>query len=611
MSGPPELKVGFGKDKWRRMKSTSEDASKSDEDIIRAVLAKFHVPKKVVVPSPYVPPLEQELFEHSGRSVRQLHQELVRSGKEPLAVSRVRRGPQGIQKPTEQLGPPRRSRISGPSTQPLTAREYLSTARSTARDKNLARVAEVESQRLQEELQQERAVNTQLETQLKYHEEALQEFLQHHYSEVTDTMTRGECAKHNMTEAEIRIDYYSGLLAEAKTVKEEEAERLQVLTAFQQFLAAVTPSQSLKDLKRKIHEIQERVKESSSFIEGKPIEGSELAELARAVTVATTGTQAVSPRGEGGGGGTLGADLALLRMLRTDTSQSRSSSGLGSKQTPMQASEVSEDKVDAVQEDDEACDHEAFDQFLGDDEHLVDLASMYESQCHALLGLLTRIQNQTEALNKEVDSRQKKLNSRLQEIEQLQEKARGGGHEGQLQDLQTLIGEWPRLSGDAEAQAQLDKLVAQIAEVVSDVFGSSKYSPLVPQAVPEVPPLKKLSPQNSAAKTKGGGGGGAATEGKSSPGKESPVEEVMSEPTVSAGMGQEALLALLEARVTDLCAQLDNIDPALRDAIFLNCEQSRQARLKEEKRQETEMRRAERKQRHLERAMAEPPSRPL
>lgn len=43
----------------------------------------------------------------------------------------------------------------------------------------------------------------------------------------------------------------------------------------------------------------------------------------------------------------------------------------------------------------------------------------------------------------------------------------------------------------------------------------------------------------------------------------------MSEPTVSAGMGQEALLALLEARVTDLCAQLDNIDPDLRDAIFL------------------------------------------
>lgn len=42
--------------------------------------------------------------------------------------------------------------------------------------------------------------------------------------------------------------------------------------------------------------------------------------------------------------------------------------------------------------------------------------------------------------------------------------------------------------------------------------------------------------------------------------------------SVSAGnssMGQEALLALLEARVTDLCAQLDTINPELRDSIFL------------------------------------------
>lgn len=74
MSGPPEMKVGFSKDKWRRMKSTSEDGPKTDEDIIRAVLAKFHVPKKVTIQSPYVPPPEQELFEHTGRSTRQLHQ---------------------------------------------------------------------------------------------------------------------------------------------------------------------------------------------------------------------------------------------------------------------------------------------------------------------------------------------------------------------------------------------------------------------------------------------------------------------------------------------------------------------------------------------------------
>lgn len=74
MSGQPDLKIGFAKDKWRKAKGSSDGASKSDEDIIRAVLAKFHVPKKVTVQSPYVPPPEQELFEHSGRSVRQLHQ---------------------------------------------------------------------------------------------------------------------------------------------------------------------------------------------------------------------------------------------------------------------------------------------------------------------------------------------------------------------------------------------------------------------------------------------------------------------------------------------------------------------------------------------------------
>lgn len=51
--------------------------------------------------------------------------------------------------------------------------------------------------------------------------------------------------------------------------------------------------------------------------------------------------------------------------------------------------------------------------------------------------------------------------------------------------------------------------------------------------------------------------------------KDVPAEAVTEEPTVSAGMGQEALLALLEARVTDLCAELDTIDPALRDSIFL------------------------------------------
>lgn len=40
------------------------------------------------------------------------------------------------------------------------------------------------------------------------------------------------------------------------------------------------------------------LQESSSYIAGKPLEGSDIADLARAVTVATTdNSQAVSPRG--------------------------------------------------------------------------------------------------------------------------------------------------------------------------------------------------------------------------------------------------------------------------------------------------------------------------
>ena len=51
------------------------------------------------------------------------------------------------------------------------------------------------------------------------------------------------------------MQYFSGLLSEARTVQEEERECLQELTAFQQFLAAVTPSQSLKDLRRKLEQV--------------------------------------------------------------------------------------------------------------------------------------------------------------------------------------------------------------------------------------------------------------------------------------------------------------------------------------------------------------------
>ena len=243
--------------------------------------------------------------------------------------------------------------------------------------------------------------------------------------------------------------------------------------------------------------------------------------------------------GEGGaaGQGNLGEHLLNLRMLEE---------GLGAG----------------------LADASAFDAHMGDHQRLLELAQMYEHQCHGLMALLTRVRDQTRAIDTEMTTRRTRLEARLGEIESLKERASSVCHEDQLSDLVTLIREWPRLSGDAQAQQQLDEIIGHIATVVSDVFGSSKYSPLVP-----------------AADGKGGKKG--------------------------VSTGQEALLSLLEARVTDLCAQLDTIAPELRDSIFAGCEQARQARLAEERRQEQERRRAQRKQKHLERALAEPKPRPI
>ncbi|XP_042230352.1 uncharacterized protein LOC121871859 isoform X2 [Homarus americanus] len=460
-----------------------------DEVVARSVLVKFLGPRKKKVKTPYIPPSEKDLFQYSGRTARQLHQDGVQSGTAAQSASRVRRGgalESGVVGREEHLGPPRRRRTLLSNTQPQTATDYLLAARTTARDKNLARVAEVESQRLEKELQSERAINSDLESQLQYHEAALQEFLQHHYRQVTEALTKGDTARRNLTEQELRIDYFTGLLTEAQTVQEEEEEHLQELTAFQQFLAAVTPSQSLKDLKRRLQEVQDEVKASHGAVGH--IEGSDDATSSSSIDfalaaslVAAGNNEIISSAGEGSGGGTLGADLMSLRMIKPGNAPSRSPSRTGCTLSQSMSSEDIQDFMTTSQEDSDTCDAGAFDEFLDDDGHLVDLASVYENQCHALLALLTRLKDHTEAINKEVVTRQKRLDTRLQDIQQLQEKARGGGHEEQLQDLRTLIGEWPRLSGDAEAQNQLDQLVAQIAEVVSDVFGSSEYSPLVPQ----------------------------------------------------------------------------------------------------------------------------------
>lgn len=75
---------------------------------------------------------------------------------------------------------------------------------------------------------------------------------------------------------------------------------------------------------------------------------------------------------------------------------------------------------------------------------------------------MVRLQNQWEAIGKEMTGRQGKLEARLQEIQQLQERAKGAGHLEQLKVLETLISEWPHVSGDEGAQVQLRELVAQV-----------------------------------------------------------------------------------------------------------------------------------------------------
>ncbi|XP_066977678.1 uncharacterized protein [Macrobrachium rosenbergii] len=579
---------------------------KKRKNVVKGAFTKFKLSKEKVAKTPYKPPGEHALFEFSDMTKRQLHQDLDKSGEAAQRVSLVKRGEiRGVFREfkEEALGPPRRRKAARATIQPQTARDYLLAARTTARDKNLTEVAEIEAQRLQKELCRERAINSELESQLDFHEAALQEFLQHHYRQVAETVTKGDEAHRNLTEQEVKIDYFSGLLAESQTVQDEEKERLQELTAFQQFLAAVTPAQSLKDLRRRTKEIYEEVQASHGMDTNRTATDS--VEMSRIAVQVATSSSGISPiGGEDSGSSALGADLLTLRMTRPPQPASRPQSRLDPRKTPSPPPQA---LVAVSPENSDTCDPICFDDFLVDNERLIALSHIYESQCHVLLALLTRLRGQTEAINQEVENRQKKLNSRLQEIQSLQEKASGNGHEAQLKDLCTLINEWPALSGDAQAQAQLDQLVAQIAEVVSDVFGSSEYSPLVPQTQ-QAPSSAKSGSTKSPVSQKG--------RMKSKDESESPKRRT-SEPvngtgsTVSAGMGQEALLALLEARVTDLCAILDTIDAPLRDAIFLNCEQARRARIKEEKRQDAEMRRAQRKQRHLERALAEPPPKPL
>ncbi|CAL4158941.1 unnamed protein product, partial [Meganyctiphanes norvegica] len=171
---------------------------------------------------------------------------------------------------------------------------------------NLSVVTAVKQRGMEVELQREKASNNELQSLLGLHESALNDFLHHHYREVLQALSSGEDARQNLSEQDVRISYFKGLLTEVQTVQEEVEERLQELTAFQQFLAAVTPQQSLQDLKRRLCEIMEEEK------------------LGRSVAVSGSGTGSnvlddsrCASRAEGEGeSDSLTADLATLRMIQ-------------------------------------------------------------------------------------------------------------------------------------------------------------------------------------------------------------------------------------------------------------------------------------------------------
>lgn len=57
------------------MPSWKRGLAKADEKVVaQSVVAKFKVPKKPVIESPYIPPPEKNLFQYIGRTQRQLHQ---------------------------------------------------------------------------------------------------------------------------------------------------------------------------------------------------------------------------------------------------------------------------------------------------------------------------------------------------------------------------------------------------------------------------------------------------------------------------------------------------------------------------------------------------------
>ncbi|XP_076039442.1 uncharacterized protein LOC143024515 [Oratosquilla oratoria] len=624
-------------------------------------------------------PEAMDLFDFAKTSRRTLNKAVAEAGKPSVSMARLRReiagGREGRMMADAVDIPPRRK--GGPTAQAQTVRDYIWSTKSTARTQLLASIAEAESSKIAQQLEEEQRTNEDLEEQLASHKDAFKSFLSHHYKNVTDTLARGEEALRTLKEQELRIAYFEGLLKEVQTVQEEEEERLEELTAFQQFLHSITPERANREtLQRLLQVAQGRSggdrpsvaavgSETNTNPSTSRLDVSLNESFAASVVKQDTKEEVEGEEKEKEEEKDVEEDdendvendfISILADDQLRLLQHR-------QQEPGRQQKKAElTEGDAPDSDGEDACNDTMEALLCDEQHVSRLSRFYECQCHALLGYLTRLQNRKEALDEDLERRRKKLSQRLEDLEAQKEKETVGPGLGgsELQDVKRLIRAWPGLSGDSEAKEMLDQLTVQVSRVVRDIFGSEKDKKdgvTTEKVATNIQTGKDGGSHRPGSHGRGasggsssgarrreakessvpGGGGGGGGEGEGTDGgaasnqgpakksidttrKDADAEEDDEEkflededealdPDDVASMGQGALLALLEARVTDLCAQLDLIDPSIRDEVFMKCEKERRARRHEERRRELERRREQRKQKHLVRALAPPPPR--
>ncbi|XP_047737753.1 uncharacterized protein LOC125178317 [Hyalella azteca] len=228
--------------------------------------------------------------------------------------------------------------------------------------------------------------------------------------------------------------------------------------------------------------------------------------------------------------------------------------------------EVEFSAFNLAEDDPPYLDEHAYDEFLKDPSYLIRLAELYESQCHSLLTLLGRLEDHIEVTERELDALAQRSRNRAEEFERRSKLSADAGAVEKLRLVQQLKNSWPDLSEHERLQQQLNKVLSQVMAVVSEVLAG-------PDGASSLLQTQQFL---SASDTDSGAAGGMA------------------------------VLGLLEARFTALCIQLDAIEPRLRDKIFLDCENERKLLTKEARRAQENLKRAERKRQHLERALAPP-----